>query len=121
METAMFISKIIKIPLTNEEKNGIIILTDFKIQEKKAMRDVWGALTDKTRREILTLLKGRPHTAGEICDQFELTAATVSHHLSVLKDARLVKTRRRAQTIIYSLNTTVLQDMLVYLMGISRK
>ena len=85
------------------------------------MKDVWGALSDKTRREILTLLKSRPHTAGELSDQFDLTAATVSHHLAVLKEAGLVTTRRRAQTIIYSLNTTVLQDMLVYLMRISRK
>ncbi len=85
------------------------------------MRDAWSALTDKTRREILGMLKGRPHTAGEISDQFDLTAATVSHHLSVLKEANLVKTNRRAQTIIYSLNTTVLQDMLVYLMNITRK
>ncbi len=85
------------------------------------MRDVWSALSDKTRREILMLLKSRPHTAGELCDQFDLTAATVSHHLSVLREANLVKTRRRAQTVIYSINTTVLQDMLVYLMGVARK
>ncbi len=85
------------------------------------MREVWSALTDKTRREILKMLKSRPHTAGEISDQFDLTAATVSHHLSVLKEAQLVKTCRRAQTIIYSLNTTVLQDMLAYLMDVARK
>lgn len=76
------------------------------------MKDVWGALSDGTRREILTLLKSRPHTAGELCDQFELTGATVSHHLSVLKEAELVKTTRRAQTIIYSLNTAVFQRMM---------
>ena len=85
------------------------------------MRDVWSALSDKTRREILTLLKSRPHTAGELSDQFDLTAATVSHHLSVLREANLVKTRRRAQTVIYSINTAVLQDMLVYLTGVARK
>ncbi len=76
------------------------------------MKDVWGALSDGTRREILTLLKSRPHTAGELCDQFELTGATVSHHLSVLKEAELVKTTRRAQTIIYSLNTAAFQNMM---------
>ena len=85
------------------------------------MRDVWSALSDKTRREILTLLKSRPHTAGELCDQFDLTAATVSHHLSVLREANLVKTRRRAQTVIYSINTAVLQEMLAYLTRVSRK
>lgn len=76
------------------------------------MKEVWGALTDKTRRDILTLLKGRPYTAGEIADQFELSHATVSHHLSVLKECGLVRTDRRAQTIIYSLNTTVMQELL---------
>ncbi len=76
------------------------------------MKSVWGALSDKTRREILTLLKNRPHTAGEIADQFELSAATVSHHLSVLKESRLICAEKRAQTIIYSLNTTVFQEIL---------
>ncbi len=76
------------------------------------MKNVWSAMSDKTRREILTLLKTRPHTAGEIADQFELSAATVSHHLSVLKTSGLITSEKRAQTIIYSLNTTVFQDIL---------
>lgn len=76
------------------------------------MRDVWEALSDKTRREILDLLKSRPHTAGEIADQFSLSNSTVSHHLSVLREGGLVKTSKRAQTIIYSLNTTVFQELL---------
>ena len=74
--------------------------------------DVWGALADKTRRAILDLLKERPYTAGEIADQFSLSAATVSHHLSVLRSAKLVETSRRAQTIIYSLNPRVLRRLL---------
>lgn len=85
------------------------------------MKDVWSALSDKTRREILSLLKSRPHTAGELCDQFDLTAATVSHHLSVLRGTGLVTASRRAQTIIYSLNTNVLQDMLVFLTSVARR
>ena len=76
------------------------------------MKDAWEALSDKTRREILTLLKSRPHTAGEIADQFVLSASTVSHHLSVLKQGGLIKSNKRAQTIIYSLNTTVFQELL---------
>lgn len=76
------------------------------------MKNVWSAMSDKTRREILTLLKTRPHTAGEIADQFELSAATISHHLSVLKTSGLITSEKRAQTIIYSLNTTVFQDIL---------
>lgn len=75
------------------------------------MKDVWGALSDGTRREILTLLKSRPHTAGEIADQFSLSAATVSHHLSVLKDGGLIVGEKRAQTIIYSLNPPAFKKM----------
>ncbi len=81
------------------------------------MKNVWSAMSDKTRREILTLLKTRPHTAGEIADQFELSAATVSHHLSVLKTSGLITSEKRAQTIIYSLNTTEFQDILKMIAG----
>lgn len=75
------------------------------------MKDAWNALSDKTRREILSLLKNRPHTAGEIADQFELSAATVSHHLSVLRESGLVATRRRAQTIVYSLDPSGMREI----------
>ena len=85
------------------------------------MKDVWEALADKTRREILTLLKSRPFTAGEIADQFELSHSTVSHHLSVLKASGLVSIHRRAQTIIYSLNTTVFQSILKSIANLAAK
>lgn len=75
------------------------------------MKDAWGALSDKTRREILFLLKNRPYTAGEIVDQFELSPATVSHHLGVLKQGGLVRADKRAQTIIYSMNRAALQEL----------
>lgn len=76
------------------------------------MSDVWSALADKTRRAILTKLRARDMTAGEIADGFELSKATVSHHLSILKDAGLITGERRAQTITYRLNTTVFQEFL---------
>ena len=78
---------------------------------KKAKQDVWGALADGTRREILLLLRSRPHTAGELADQFELTAATVSHHLAVLRECGLVLFERRAQTLIYSLNKPAFREV----------
>ena len=84
-------------------------------------KNVWEALSDSTRREILKLLKLRPHTAGEICDQFSLSPATVSHHisvLSVLKESGLITGERRAQTIVYHLNTTVVQEMMRALSGL---
>ncbi len=72
-------------------------------------KGIWEAMADATRREIVQLLKSRPYTAGEIADQFSLAPATVSHHLSVLKESKLVTVTRRAQTLIYSLNVRELR------------
>ena len=76
------------------------------------MKDVWGALSDGTRRKILNLLKERDMTAGEIAEQFELSNATISHHLSILKGAELIVGEKHGQTITYSLNVTVFQAFL---------
>lgn len=82
------------------------------------MRDVWEAMSDKTRREILVMLKERNLSAGEIAEKFSLTKATVSHHLSVLRQAGLVDTEKRAQTVIYSLNLTIFQSFLLAVNGL---
>ena len=76
------------------------------------MKDIWSAMADPTRREILTLLQKHDMTAGEIADRFELTNATVSHHLKILREAGLVLAEKEKQTITYSLNLTVFQDFL---------
>lgn len=76
------------------------------------MSDVWSALSDATRREILAMLKSRDMTAGEIAEKFDLSKPTVSHHLNILKQAELITGEKKAQTITYSLNTTVFQDFL---------
>ena len=73
------------------------------------------ALSHPVRREILDLLKMGKMSAGEIADQFELTGATISHHLSVLKQADLVVESREKNCIYYELNTSVLEDMMVWL------
>jgi DNA-binding transcriptional ArsR family regulator len=70
------------------------------------------ALADPTRRAILQMLTDRDMTAGEIGARFTISAPSVSHHLSVLKNADLVHSERNGQTIIYSLNTTVMQEFL---------
>jgi len=75
-------------------------------------------MSDKTRREILVMLKERNLSAGEIAEKFSLTKATVSHHLSVLRQAGLVDTEKRAQTVIYSLNLTVFQSFLLAVNGL---
>jgi DNA-binding transcriptional ArsR family regulator len=73
------------------------------------------ALADPTRRQILALLRPTDLSAGEIAAQFDMAFASVSHHLQVLREAGLVQSRRDGQFIIYSLNTTVLQEALQHL------
>ena len=76
------------------------------------MNAVFKALSDPTRREILRLLSGGERTAGELAERFDMTKPSMSHHFSVLKDADLILGRRDGQQVFYSLNTTVLQDVM---------
>ena len=76
------------------------------------MKDVWSALSDPPRRAILTMLKERDMTAGEISDRFDISAATISHHLKILREAGLIISEKEKQTITYSLNLTVFQDFM---------
>ena len=69
-------------------------------------------MADPTRREILRLLSGGEMSAGELAERFDMTKPTVSHHFAALKKADLIRSRRLGQQIIYSLNTTVIQDVL---------
>ena len=73
------------------------------------------ALADPTRREILNLLKEGKKSAGEISDQYEITAAAVSRHLSVLKDADLIQDSREGKFIFYQLNTSVLEEIMLWI------
>ena len=75
------------------------------------MNDVFRALSDPTRREILEMLRSGPRTSGEIADKFSTSWATVSRHLSVLKDAELILAERNGQHVVYELNTTVFQEV----------
>ncbi len=79
---------------------------------------VWKALADPTRRGIIRLLKGGSKTAGEIAEEFPMTRASLSHHFNALKSAELVRTERRGQHIVYSLNTSVLDDVAAILMDL---
>jgi ArsR family transcriptional regulator, repressor of sdpIR and other operons len=74
------------------------------------------ALADPTRREILKALRKGDLPAGEIAARFPMTAASVSHHLAVLRDAGLVKAERNGRSLIYSLETTVFQEFLQEMM-----
>ena len=76
------------------------------------MKDIWSAMADPTRREILNLLRKRDMTAGEIAEQFESTNATISHHLKILREAELITAEKEKQTITYRINLTVFQEFL---------
>ena len=76
------------------------------------MGDVWKALADPTRQKILELLKNKSLNAGEIAAEFNMTKPSISNHLSILKQADLVDSEKIGQNVIYSLKTSVLEDML---------
>ena len=73
------------------------------------------ALSDPTRREILTLLKEKTLSAGEISDNFNISFAAISRHLSVLKDADLIRDSRNGKFIYYELNLSVLEDIMLWI------
>lgn len=83
-----------------------------------ALNEVFKAIADPNRREILTLLRQRPHTAGEIAERFDLTKPTVSHHLNQLKDADLIYGVRDGTTITYHLNMTVFEELVASLLSL---
>lgn len=76
------------------------------------MNSLFKALNDKTRREILELLKKSDLTAGEIANQFKISKPSISHHLDLLKQAGLVQSVKEGQFIYYSLNTTVMDEII---------
>lgn len=85
----------------------------------KASNETFKALADPTRREILQMLRHVEMTAGELAESFDMTKPTMSHHFAVLREAGLITSRREGQTIWYSLNTTVLQDVMAWAMNLT--
>jgi DNA-binding transcriptional ArsR family regulator len=98
--------------------NHNILITVHKLQTLNIcpgggnINKVFKALSDETRRSILKLLSERDMTAGSIADCFNMTKPSISKHLDILKEAELISAFRQGQFIIYSINTTVLQDAL---------
>ena len=80
-----------------------------------SLQETMRALADPTRREILNLLKGGRLSAGEITEYFPVTAAAVSRHLSVLKEADLIRDTREGKFIYYEMNTSVLEEILFFI------
>jgi DNA-binding transcriptional ArsR family regulator len=80
------------------------------------MNSIFKALNDETRREILELLKVKDLTAGEIADYFNISKPSISHHLDILKRADLISSEKKGQFVIYSLNTTIMEDVLKWIL-----
>lgn len=80
-----------------------------------AIQNTLKALADPVRREILNLLKGGRMSAGEIVSHFSVTGASISRHLSVLKDADLIRDTREGKFIYYEINTSVLEEIMLFI------
>ena len=80
-----------------------------------ALQDTLKALSDPTRREILNLLKKGSMSAGEIGEAFPVSGAAISRHLSVLKDADLIRDKRDGKFIYYELNASVLEEIMLWI------
>ncbi|MDR3653146.1 MAG: autorepressor SdpR family transcription factor [Paludibacter sp.] len=84
------------------------------------MNDVFKALNDPARREILKMLQKQDMTAGEIASKFDMAAPSISHHLDKLKRAGLVTTLKKGQYVLYSINTTIIDDLLQYILTLKK-
>ena len=85
------------------------------------MSKAFKALSDKTRREILKLLNNRDMSAGEIAEHFDMSKPSISKHLDILREAELVSSGKKGQFIIYSINTSVIQEVLGNFLEIFKK
>ena len=83
-----------------------------------AIQSTLRALADPIRREILHLLKGGRMSAGEIADHFPVTGASISRHLSVLKEADLIRDTREGKFIYYDINASVLEEIILWITGL---
>ncbi|MCH3916611.1 MAG: autorepressor SdpR family transcription factor [Spirochaetia bacterium] len=81
------------------------------------LQDTIRALSDPVRRKVLELLRGGPKSVGEILSDLDITGATLSHHLKILKQAGLVSDTRQGNSLIYELNTSVMEDVMDWLAG----
>lgn len=85
------------------------------------MNTVFKALNDPTRRQILELLQEKDLTAGEIAQQFNISFPSISHHLDLLKQAKLVTSEKDGQYVYYSLNTTVVDEIMKWFLQFKLK
>ena len=84
------------------------------------MNAIFKALNDETRRDILEFLRKKEMTAGDTADQFHISKPSISHHLDILKRADLVTSEKKGQFVVYSLNTTIVDDILQWMITLKK-
>jgi len=84
------------------------------------MNSLFKALNDETRRQIIELLKDKDMNAGEISNHFNISKPSISHHLDILKRADLITSEKQGQFIQYSLNTSILEDLLSWILTLKK-
>jgi DNA-binding transcriptional ArsR family regulator len=84
------------------------------------MNSLFKALNDETRREIIELLKEKDMNAGEIADRFNISKPSIPHHLDILKRADLITSEKKGQFVEYSLNTSILEDLLNWILTLKK-
>jgi len=84
------------------------------------MNLIFKALNDETRRQIVELLKVGDMNAGEIAEHFNISKPSISHHLDILKRADLIRSEKKGQFVEYSLNTTILEDLINWIINLKK-
>ena len=84
------------------------------------MNSLFKALNDETRRKIVELLKERDMNAGEIANKFNISKPSISHHLDILKRADLIASEKKGQFVEYSLNTSILEDIINWILTLKK-
>jgi DNA-binding transcriptional ArsR family regulator len=84
------------------------------------MNSLFKALNDETRRQIVELLKEKDMNAGEIADRFNISKPSISHHLDILKRGDLITSEKKGQFVEYSLNTSILEDLLNWILTLKK-
>lgn len=85
------------------------------------MNSLFKALNDETRRQIVELLKEKDMNAGEIAEKFNISKPSISHHLDILKRADLITSEKKGQFVEYSLNTTILEDLINWILTLKKQ
>ena len=84
------------------------------------MNTLFKALNDETRRKILELLKSKDMNAGEIAEEFNISKPSISHHLDILKRADLITSEKNGQFVLYSINTSILEDLMQWILTLKK-